>query len=61
MGEPVAVLAMVHDEQQAQVIGNVMQYAALRRADKARKEKMIDALGDRSEKGEDPPFVQLKP
>ena len=60
VGEPVAVLAMVHDEQQAQVISNVMQYAASRRADKAWKGRMIGALGDRSKKGEDPPFVRLK-
>ena len=39
MGEPVAVLAMVNDEQHTQVISNVMQYVALRRADKAWKGK----------------------
>ena len=61
VGKPAAVLAMVHDEQHTQVISNVMQYAALRRADKAWKGKMIGSLGDRSEKGEDPPFVRLKP
>ena len=61
VSEPVAVLAMVHDDQHAQVISNVMQYAALRRADKAWKGKMIGALGGRSETGEDPPFVRLKP
>ena len=59
--EPVAVLAMVHDERHIQVISNVMQYVASRRADKAWKGKMIGALGDRSEKGENPPFVRLKP
>ena len=37
MGKPVAVLAMVHDEQQVQVISNVMQFAASRKADKAWK------------------------
>ena len=61
VGDPVAVLAMVHDERHTQVISNVMQYAASRRADKAWKGKMIGALGDRSKKGEDPPFVRLKP
>ena len=38
-----------------------MQYAISLRADKAWKEKMIGALGDRNKKGEDPPFVWLKP
>ena len=54
VGEPVAVLslAVVHDEQHAQIISNVMQYVASRRADKAWKGQMIGALGDRSEKGE---------
>ena len=61
VGKPVAVLVMVHDEQHAQVISNVIQYAASRRADKAWKGQMIGALGDRSEKEEDPPFVRLKP
>ena len=61
VGELVAVLAMVHDEHQAQIISNVMQYAASRRADKVWKGRMIDALGDRNEKGEDPPLVRLKP
>ena len=61
MGEPGAVLAMVNGEQHTQVISNVMQYAALHRADKAWKGKNICALGDRNEKGEDPPFVHLRP
>ena len=60
-GEPVAVLTMVHDELHAQIISIVMQYAASRRADKAWKGKMIGALGDRNEKGEDTPSVCLKP
>ena len=47
VGEPVEVLAMVHDEQHTQVIDNVMQYPAPRRADKAWKGKMIGALEDR--------------
>ena len=49
--EPVAVLAMVHHERHAKVISNVMQYAALRRADKVRKGKMLGALGVRNKKG----------
>ena len=61
VGGPVAVLAMVHDKQHTQIISNVIQYMASRRADKAWKGKMIDTLGDRNKKGEDPPFVRLKP
>ena len=63
VGEPAAVLVMVHNEHQALIISNVMQYAASRRrrADKAWKGKMICALGDRNKKVEDPPFVRLKP
>ena len=61
IGEPVVVLGMVHDEQHAQVLSNVMQYAASRRADKAWKGKMAGALEDRSKTGGDPPFVRLKP
>ena len=37
VGEPVAVLVMVHDDHQAQIVSNVLQYAASRRADKAWK------------------------
>ena len=57
VGGPVAVLAMVHDKQHTQIISNVIQYAASRRADKAWKGRMIGALGDRNKKGEDQPFV----
>ena len=39
VGGPVAVLAMVHDKQHTQIISNVIQYAASRRANKARKGK----------------------
>ena len=52
---------MVHDKNHAQIISNVLQYAATRRADKSWKGKMLGALGDRNETGEDPPFVRLKP
>ena len=61
VGEPIAVLAMVHDEKHAQVISNVLQYAATRRADKSRRGKILGALEDRNKTGEDPPFVRLKP
>ena len=50
VGGRVAVLAMVHNKQHTQIISDVMQYAGSRRANKAWKEKMIDALGDRNEK-----------
>ena len=33
VGEPIALLAMVHNEKHAQVVSNVLQYAASRRAD----------------------------
>ena len=61
VGDPAAVLAMVHDKQHTQVISNVMQYTASGRADKTWKGKMLGALEDRNEKGEDPPSIRLKP
>ena len=61
VGEPIAVLAMVHDKKHAQIISNVLQYAATRRADRSWRGKWLGALGDRNERGEDPPFVRLKP
>ena len=57
VGEPVTVLAMMHAEHQAEIISNVMQYAAPCRADKARKGRMIGALGDKNEKGEASPLA----
>ena len=50
-GEPVAVLAMVHNERHTQIISNVMQYAASCRADKVWKRKMVGELGVRNKKG----------
>ena len=61
MGEPVAVLAMVHEDPDVQVISNVLVYASSRRDDKKWIEKWLGALGDRNKKGEDPPFIRLKP
>ena len=60
VGEPVAMLSMVHDEKHVQVASNVLQYAASQRADKSWKGKMTDALGDRNKEGQDPPFVRPK-
>ena len=61
VGEPVAVVAMVHNKKHVQIASNVMQYAASCRADNAWRCKMFGALGDRNEEEEDPPFVRLKP
>ena len=60
VGEAVAVLAMVHEDPDVQVISNVLIYASSRGDDKKWKGKWLAALGDRNEKGEDPPFVRLK-
>ena len=51
IGEPVAVLGMVHDEQHAQVLSNVMQYAASRRADKVWKGKCLLRWGTEARRG----------
>ena len=61
VGEVVAVLAMVHKNPDVQVVSNIVIYALSRGDDKKWKGKWLAALGDRNEKGEDPPFIRLKP
>jgi hypothetical protein len=61
VGEAVAVLAMVHEDPDVQVISNVLIYASSRGDDKTWKGKWLAALGDRNEKGEDPPIRSPQP
>ena len=61
VGDPIALLVMVHNEKHAQMVSNVLQYAASQRANNSSKGKMMGAPGDRNNEGQNPPFVRLKP
>jgi hypothetical protein len=61
VGEAVPVMAMTHDDPCVQVITNVVHYAAASRDDRKWDGKWMGALGDRTQEGDNPPVVRLKP
>ena len=54
VGEPIELLATVYNEKHTQVVSNMLQYAASRRAEKSWKGKIMGALGDGNKEEQDP-------